>query len=165
MADYQSIYSRRDFINARTNQRYEVDDIERAQRDVDNKINSALRAHLGNFDANNYRIAIPLSGTIDSIDDFTKTVQLKLDDEIKGIADDLVIAMMVHDFSENSERTEGAKQALMDYLVEHFGGVYNKTIDFTSDFLRQNKLITTAGKYFKVISAGADTGKVLQVTA
>jgi hypothetical protein len=73
--------------------------------------------------------------------------------------------MMVHDFSENSERTEGAKQALMDYLVEHFGGVYNKTIDFTSDFLRQNKLITTAGKYFKVISAGADTGKVLQVTA
>jgi len=159
MANYQAVYSRRDYVNSRTNQRFETADIENAQRDVDNKINSAYRSHLGNFDVNGYRIALPLSGTYDVIDDYTKTVQLALDDELKAIADDMVIAKLEHDFSENAERLPMSEEALQAHLVEHFGAVSSRDLDFTSDFLRQNKITTTSGKYLNVIG----TGKVLAI--
>lgn len=151
MADYVAIYSRRDQIASRTNERYTEDNIEVSQRNVDNKINSALRARLGNFDENQYRIILPLSGTTELIDDYSKTYQAPIDDDIKGIADTLVIAMLEHDFSENLDRVEPAELLLEGYITEHFGALSSQVLDFTSDFRRTTKIITTDGKYIKFV--------------
>lgn len=157
MADYTAIYSRRDQIASRTGERYTEDNIENSQRNTDNKINSTFRARLGDFDKNGFRIILPLSGTTELIDDFSKTYQLPIDDDIRGIADDIVIAMLEHDFSENLDRMEPAMASLEEYITEHFGNLSSQTLDFTSDFRRTTKIITTDGKYIKFIG----TNKVL----
>jgi hypothetical protein len=153
MADYTAVYSRRDQITSRTSERYNEDNIEIAQRNIDGMINSVLRAHMGQEDVNGYRILLPLSGTTEKIDDFEKTYQAPMDDDIKLIADSLVIAQLSHDFSENLDRTEPAVQALERYVVEHFGVLTNNLLDLTSDFLRATKLVTTDGKYIEMIGS------------
>jgi len=157
MADYVAVYSKRDKIQSRTGSRYKVEDVEVAQRNTDSKINSALRARMGNFDVNGFRIILPLSGTTELIDDYSKTYQAPIDDHIRAIADDLVIAMLEHDFSENIDRMEPAEESLEGYITEHFGAVSGDILDFTSDFRRATKILTTDGKYIKFVG----TNKVL----
>lgn len=164
MANYVSLYSRRDFVASRTKSRFEEGDIENAQRNIDNKINSAIRARVGNFDENNYRIILPLSGTTELIDDFSKTYQFPIDDDIKGIADDYVIAVLEHDFSENDSRLEGAKEGLDGYITEHFGSLSSDDLDFTSDFLRTPKVVGTDGKYIKIIGGNKVLAAIPKVT-
>ena len=149
MADYVAIYSRRDQISSRTNERFSKDNMEIAQRNIDSKINSTIRSHLGQFDVNDYRILLPLSGTTELINDYAKTYQAPIDDDIKSIGDSMVIALLNSDFSENMDRIQPAMDSLKEYLVDHFGMVTGSLLDFTSDFIRATKILTHDGKYIK----------------
>lgn len=157
MADYVAIYSRRDKIALRTGERFTEPNIEIAQRNVDSKINSAFRSHMGQFDINDFRILLPLTGTTEVIDDFAKTYQGPIDDDIKAIGDDLVIAFLNSDFSENMDRIQPAMDLLKEYLIEHFGMVTGQLLDFTSDFIRATKIISQSGIYIAI----KGTNKVL----
>lgn len=161
MADYVAIYSRRDQIQSRTGERFSIPNIEIAQRNTDSKINSALRSHLGQFDVNNFRILLPLNGTTELINDYAKTYQAEMNDDIKSIGDDLTIALLNSDFSENSDRIQPAMDLLNEYLVEHFGMVTGSLLDFTSDFIRATKIISISGKYIAI----KGTNKVLAAIA
>lgn len=144
---YQAIYSDQGRMMNRIPQ---IDDGMLAQllayqQYMDTKINNKLRAALGNYDKNKFYIPLPLNGDFDVIDIQQMVVQLAMDMEVCMAADDCVISKFRSDTAENDQKMMDAEQRLFDIIYHKYGGGISTDIDFTTKYLKSQKLLLDNG--------------------
>lgn len=115
------------------------------QQYIDTTINNTLRSVLGKSDANDMLINLPLTGEYDVIDIQKNQISLNLDMEIQMAADDCVIAKFREDTAENSEKVDLAERRLMDIIYTKYGGAVSTEQDFSTDYLKADKLLAFNG--------------------
>lgn len=120
------------------------------QKAVEDNINNVLRATLGEFDKNGYRIILPLTGLFDIIDPQKMEVTLAMSDDIIEIGNEAVIALARWDFSEAKERKDMSKVDLEEELQQHYGGIISTPHDFTTEFLEADKLTWDDGLFMQL---------------
>jgi len=149
---YTSIYSTLATIKLRAPQFNTGFDsvLEEYQRSVDDDITTALRATLGEFDQNVYRIILPLTGTFDQIDPQKMEVTLHIHDDIKQIANEAVIALARWDFSEAKERKDISRIDIVSEIQKHYGSIISIPHDFTTEFLEADKLTWDDGLFMQL---------------
>lgn len=124
--------------------------LESYERSVDDDINHALRAVLGELDKNGYRIILPLTGSFNIIDPQKKEVTVAMHDDIKQLANSAVIALFRWDFSENIDRKNMSLVDIEGELNRLYGSALSIPQDFTTEFLEADKVAWDDGSFIQL---------------
>lgn len=122
------------------------DEIEIYMSDVDQQINNALRQKLGLYDSNGNKIVFPLT---------TSTLPA-LDEELRGIAADMVVAKFRWYTTEHDDLWKEGLERLAQYLDRRFGWsssdpfIVEGTITISPTFGPVGTVITITGSTFVV---------------